>query len=356
MNNSTNLIAFSLKLMNLKRFQPIWKNIQSTYILFVACASSTALNSQCPTGDVYLTSQFQVDSFVDLHSSCTTINGNLAIGLDPNGNNGYWWEINDLSGLSSIENVIGDLTISTIDSLFDLNGLQNITNVHGNLNIYNNSSIIDLSGLESLSRVDGSFTIQDNDNLIDFNGLNYLDSIGGGMYIMGNVDSLFSFNGFSALKYIGGELRVQWNAHLRNFNGLDSLSYVGNSLSISGNSELLSLNGLERLEHINYGLTITYCPLLNSLLALQGVETILDSGSISIAGNDILTNLIGIDNIDLSNISFLHILIAPIYIFAILKMYVLIFLIRSIYHIYLAMPMDVNPRNKLYYLVQLTAL
>ena len=105
-------------------------------VLILFCGSYAECGAQVIEGDVELTTQAQVDLFVG-----TSITGNLAIHYDwvENINN-----IVDLSPLSTLTAVGGDLTIALNDSLVTLNGLGNLTSVGGGLNIdYNKCDFMD---------------------------------------------------------------------------------------------------------------------------------------------------------------------------------------------------------------------
>src|SRR5690606_28616504 len=93
---------------------------------------------QCPPGDVILNSQTEVDDFATNHPNCSEISGGLYI----SGN-----DITDLSPLSNLTSVGGNLYISSNSSLLNLNGLNNLTSVGGNLYIDSNSNLTNLDGL-----------------------------------------------------------------------------------------------------------------------------------------------------------------------------------------------------------------
>src|SRR5690606_28538142 len=103
------------------------------------------LKAQCPTEDVYLTSQEEVNNFATDHPDCTEISG----GLNISGGS----TITDLSPLSNLTSVGGYLNIGSNSNLTNLDGLSNLTSVGGNLFISANSSLTNLDGLSNLSSV-----------------------------------------------------------------------------------------------------------------------------------------------------------------------------------------------------------
>ncbi|MGB6037508.1 MAG: hypothetical protein WBG42_14635, partial [Cryomorphaceae bacterium] len=104
-------------------------------ILLINLALLVALTGfgQCPDSDVLLTSQSEVDEFVELYPSCSTLSGNLRIESqdteDP---------ITDLTGLNQLTTITGSLEIvrisytdEDIDSIIpaSLTGLEGLTSV-----------------------------------------------------------------------------------------------------------------------------------------------------------------------------------------------------------------------------------
>ena len=85
-----------------------------------------APTSICSTGDVTLTTQEEVHTFVAAFSNCDSLQGNLTIS---SGN-----AITDLSPLSFITYIAGDLKITNNYKLSSINGLDNLTEVRGRCN------------------------------------------------------------------------------------------------------------------------------------------------------------------------------------------------------------------------------
>ena len=88
------------------------KNIER-FLLIIFLFIGKLLFSQCPVGDVLLSTQAEVNQFVNNYPSCTIISGNLII----DGNN-----ITDISGIVNLQEIKGDLfvqhtSLGNIDSL-----------------------------------------------------------------------------------------------------------------------------------------------------------------------------------------------------------------------------------------------
>jgi hypothetical protein len=106
------------------------------------------------TGNVYFSTQQQVDDW----SACySIINGNVQI---------IGAGINDLSPLSNIVQITGNLTIQST-GLANMNGLDGLTILGGALNILFNSSLTTLDGLDALATVGGSLYLYYNFQLSD---------------------------------------------------------------------------------------------------------------------------------------------------------------------------------------------
>src|SRR5690606_2583981 len=100
----------------------------------------------CPSNNLYVYSQQDVDDFGTTYPDCTHISGHLV--LDS------WYAeddpITDLSPLSNIESIGGDLHILETQ-LANLDGLSSIISIDGDLEIYGNPQLSDISGLQNIS-------------------------------------------------------------------------------------------------------------------------------------------------------------------------------------------------------------
>jgi hypothetical protein len=88
--------------------------------------------------------------------------------------------VTDLTRLSGITSVTGNLIIQSTTGLTNLNGLNNITSVGGNIEIYGNNALTNLAGLENLTSVGGYIYIATNNaltSLRDWKALPHLISL-----------------------------------------------------------------------------------------------------------------------------------------------------------------------------------
>ncbi|MEL7248299.1 MAG: T9SS type A sorting domain-containing protein [Bacteroidota bacterium] len=254
--------------------------MQYSYLLlslFVISAGS--LLAQCPSGNVNLSTQAEVDAYIATYPNCTEVNGSLLIG-PPFGSS----DITDLTGLEGLSTVSGTLRIQLNDSLVSLIGLDNLTSIGGFLLIDRNDALATLTGLESLTTVDGNLDIGGNRSLESLMGLENLASVGGYLSITGN-NTLPSLTGLSGLSSVGGFLAINVNDNLLSLTGLSALTTVGGYVAIWSNGSLASLTGLESLTTIG--------------------------GYLGLVGNSNLTNLASLENLDASAITDLSIQNSP---------------------------------------------
>ncbi len=98
---------------------------------------------QCPVGQLTLTTQMEVDDFNIDYPGCTHMTHTLIISGD---------DIDDLTPLSMLDTIDGDLFVLENDVLINLDGLSGLSFV-SNLNISNNPQLEALTGLEGLENI-----------------------------------------------------------------------------------------------------------------------------------------------------------------------------------------------------------
>jgi len=102
---------------------------------------------QCPSGNIELNSQQEVDDFAIIYPNCTEINANLRVELPLDATN--------LGGLSPIISVAGELDLRA-GSYENLIGLDNLTSVGGDF-LIQVTNVRSLEGLENMESVGGLF-------------------------------------------------------------------------------------------------------------------------------------------------------------------------------------------------------
>jgi hypothetical protein len=204
-----------------------------------------------------------------LYPVCTEIDGIVVVEGD---------DITNLAGLGQIETFRWNVFILNTPALASLEGLENIKWVKSKLHI-ENTGISDLTGLGSLERIDNSLNLVSNAHLKSLDGL------------------------ASALE-IGNGLNIQYNDSLKDITGLEMIDTLSH-LSVIGNTQVSTLDGLENLKYIGSALELSDNAKLTDLTALGDLGFI--GRWLMISGNDMLTSLHGLDNVDISYIESLYI-------------------------------------------------
>jgi len=230
------------------------KCLAGIIFLCLTLSFSPTLFAQCPTGDVILSSQAEVDSYVANYSACTSLPGSLTIG--DNTPPISFSDITDISGLSNLTSIGQDLSISANPLLTSLAGLNNITTV----------------GMTA--------EILDNDNLINIDALNSVATIGRNLKIEGN-DALTTISGLNDL-YVNFTLTVINNASLVTITGLNNFT-TDRGIIIAENPNLMSITGLNNHDP---GLAIAIMDNI-SLVDVSGLSVI-NPARLVIKGNHIL--------------------------------------------------------------------
>jgi gliding motility-associated-like protein len=216
------------------------------------------LFSQCPTGNVLLSKQSDVDDFVKNFPDCNIITGDLKINGDAT----------DFSKLTSIKRIEGNLTIE-YSKISDISNFFNLEFIGGDLKIAN-SAINSLIGFNKLTTINGSLVIYGN-NKIEFetiNGFENLEIIKGELHIAANP--VKNIVGFNKLTEVQKYFSISGNPLLTKLPNFESLKTLGNSLVIANNDSLETINSFDALETIDWNLNIGD----RSLISIQGFKNL----------------------------------------------------------------------------------
>ncbi len=225
----------------------------------------------CPSGDITLTTQEEINNLFATYSNCTELPGRLTISAtDPA-------DITNLDALSQLTSIGNGLVIDNT-SITNLNGLQNLTTTGYNLVITNNPNLTSLMGLENITSTSSHLKIENNDALTDLSGLNNITQIGEGLLVFDN-DNLQTLTGLDVLTSIGSQLYLKGNTSLNSLFGLqgspfglENLTSIGTDIRIQNNSSLTSLNALSNVTTINGYIRITANDALTSLMGLENIN------------------------------------------------------------------------------------
>ncbi|MCC6462378.1 MAG: hypothetical protein IT260_18065 [Saprospiraceae bacterium] len=219
--------------------------------------------------------------------------------------------LTNLNGLQSLDSVGNQFVISQNNNLSDISGLHNLRGVY-ELDLWSNAALPNLDGLGKLSSITNILSIGSNPSLTNIQGLQQLDSIGG-LEIRDNK-KLNSLQGLESLRFVGNaravtgaglqvSLSIQDNPLLTNLSGLDNLNTVVGGLLISGNPNLSSLQGLGNLSSAG-GLGVAYTNYLTDLNGLDKLSGLGNKwvspygGALYLVENWGLTNLQGLEKLD----------------------------------------------------------
>jgi hypothetical protein len=218
------------------------------------------LFSQCPSGNVTFSQQSDVTNFFSLYPNCEVIPGNLYITGD----------VSDISKLTSIKSIVGDLTINS-NKITDISNFLNLEFIGGDLTI-RNTVIKNLIGFGKLKTINGSLNIYENSRnpLETINAFQNLEIIKGDFQIY--ELSLKTITGFEKLIEVSGNFRLSENSRLAEIPSFNSLKTIGQDLSIINKygSDLKNINGFNALETIGNDLKIAS----PSLVSVQGFKNL----------------------------------------------------------------------------------
>jgi len=226
-------------------------------------------------------------------SDLTSIGGNLRI----QGNT----LLEDIDGLQNLASIDGALRIDGNPLIENIDGLSALTSLGADcgsslcpsLTVRDNAALENISALSNLDAIVGDVDIHDNPSLTTLDGLMNVTSIGGFLGISENT-SLTNLDGLSSLTSVGdspiGSFWIIDNDSLQNVDGLSNLESVA-SLEIDNNASLMNLDGLSGLTESGQW---TYVFNNGALENVDGLAGLLEAEDLRIEGNGILGNCQGV--------------------------------------------------------------
>ncbi len=231
--------------------------INTFFSLILIFFGITSAFSQCPTNEVVLNTQAEVDAFLFDYPNCTMLETDLLVN-----------DVENLNGLQNIVSITGGVEITNANTA----GLNNLTTINGYINFWGSTT---LDGMTGLTNVNGSigFIFSEMSNIDELSNLTSLGDIGfESCFNLTNIDGLHNLN---SINYIG----IIDCPELSSIVGLSNLTNIDNFLSIQGTS-LTDLDGLQNLQHVGASITISD-NLLLSFCSYPFLCDILTSGNIS---------------------------------------------------------------------------
>lgn len=273
-------------------------------LLFTLFISLPAFGQSCLPDGIVLDFQSDVDQFFLQYQNCKEIIGDLEIkGV-----------VNDISKLSNLERIGGNLLINT-SQLGSLQGLENISSIGGDLIIRTNGGLSSLEGLEGLVSIGGMLSIENCVGLYNLKGLDNLstvnritidqntslenielESLG---YLPGNLEITNQNNlaniSLNTLLQIGGDLLIE-QSFFDEFTGFQNLRSVDGYFIIRGTYFETPIQGLAAIDSISKGLVLENC--LEFRMNSFFNELSYLGGDISFKDNDFPNDLIGFQKLE----------------------------------------------------------
>ena len=300
-------------------------------ILILNLVGGRLMAQICPTENIVLNSQADVDAFpsiwpgctdfdvdIDIYQGFTTYTTNLDSLIQIKKINGSLRLLNinlsNLSGLDSLKNIANNFVLSGCYTLVSLDGLNSLKSVGRDFNIQSNSNLQNLESLESLEFIGGTFKILLNSSLetlpqfgslkrvenleiernyslteiSSFQTLEYLNSL----FIQGSSyeDNLINIQGFNSIDTIG-DISINDLRELKTMNVFNNLKHIDQNLYLSSFDSLKEISGFERLKTIKGAMTLAFNSKLEKISAFNSLQNI--DGSFTISRCNSLLSLKG---------------------------------------------------------------
>lgn len=255
------------------------------HLTLLACTigiASLAHAQNCPTQDLEFHFQWDVDGFAANYPGCTELPGSLQIGFS---NDADQDGIFDLSALSQLTSVGGDLVVEYTYGLESLNGLNNLTSVGGDLRIDHGYVLTDISALGNVTSIGGTLELRQNGDLTSLSGLGSLAFIGGDLLL--DYNAITSLQGLGSLTTTGGKVSIS-ESLITDLQGLEGLVDIGGHLAVDASNSLVSMNGLAP-SSIGGGLWLRNNALLSDISAATGITGL--GSYLNIQNNPLLSSL-----------------------------------------------------------------
>ena len=207
------------------------------------------INGRTYRGSIAVRMQAEVDSLRTTLANIDTIDGNLIIGtpsvrLQNN--------ITDLTPLSNIIHITGNLIIRQNGQLINLNDLTHLQSIKGYFTAYNNAQLASLGNFLDLQSIGEYFSVYENEQLDSLGNFPNLQSIKGYFTVYDN-EQLTTLDNFPVLDSIGEYFLVQNNDRLTTLGDLPALQSIGEYFSVYENEQLITLGDFSALMSIGTG-------------------------------------------------------------------------------------------------------
>ena len=219
-------------------------------------------------GDIILSSQEEVDEFI---SNTALIDGNLTIGYTDYGDSRS--NITDLTPLSNMTHITGNLRIQQNGQLDNINDLNNLQSIGGYFNVNNNDQLTTLGDFSALQTVGEYFAVWQNSNLSSLGDFLVLQSIGENFNVNNNTE-LTTLGAFSDLQSVGGVFSVWQNSNLSSLGDFPALQSIGEFFNVQSNDRLLAPGNFPVLQSIGGYFNVDNSNKLTSLGDFSNLQSI----------------------------------------------------------------------------------
>lgn len=197
-------------------------------------------------------------------------------------------------GLDSLHSIGGSLSITHNAALQSMDGLGTVTSIGGGITLWQNYALERIDALTNISSSISLLNVAENPVLQSLNGLKNIYSVEESVSIFDNAE-LQDILGLQNISSIGGELQIHLNPQLQNLIGLERLSFIGQDLNITWNGSLSDLGSLSMVETVNGAVSITYNTNLKNIDGLSGITSVQEN--VVFRSLDSLENLDGLANL-----------------------------------------------------------
>ena len=282
-----------------------------TMVTLTQAGSPPQIQDTTYTGNIVVRTQAEVNALNTTLAGKTRINGNVTIGYTGFGLGSSRSDITDLTPLSNMSHITGNLRIErnrSLDSLTDLNTLQSIGgyfNVGSNddltdlgdfpalqsigryFDVSGNSALTDLGDFPVLQTIGGDFSVAENHRLTGVRDFPVLQTIGGYFSVRDNIE-LTTLGDFPVLDSIGG-FSVQYNNVLTDLGDFPVLQSIGEGFNVWNNSKLTDVRDFPVLQSIGRGFNVSENDSLTALGDFPVLQSI--GGVFWVRNNTKLTDL-----------------------------------------------------------------
>lgn len=240
-----------------------------------------ANNNGCPTGDVIITSQAEINALL----GCTEIPGDLVI-IGTNIIDGDT-TITDLSPLNDLINITGDIIIGGLPEVITLPTFESLININGDYRIFSMPLLTSLPNVPNQATLSGE---------IQFSLLPQVTTLPPGLSNLVSTTGSITFSNLSGITAIPTLTNLQTVGDFLSFTTLP-ISNLPNLENLNSVGGFLNVIGLSQITQVNLPSLVTIGDALNTqnnaALTQINVPLLQTVGQVLIASNPSMTQIDG---------------------------------------------------------------